>query len=107
MWLPDHVIKTVEDARVTVFYLSYAACRHWAEHRERDEPLVFSGWYWARGGREAGPFKSQSAAWRDAWFSVRSVRGPSMSGLNARFESDQTRRANLAKRKRIHREARV
>jgi hypothetical protein len=48
MWLPNALIAEVEDT-VKVFYVNYATTRLWAEHREQGEPLVFSGWYWARG----------------------------------------------------------
>jgi hypothetical protein len=75
MWLPDAIIGDVED-RVTVFYVTYAATRYWAENRDKGEPLVFSGWYWAQGPVEGGPFKSRSACYRDAWFRVVQKRTP-------------------------------
>jgi hypothetical protein len=75
MWLPNSLIAEVEDT-VKVFYVNYATTRLWAEHREKGEPLVFSGWYWAKGSVEAGPFKSQSACYRDAWFRMVVKRAP-------------------------------
>lgn len=69
MWLSNEIINATSDA-VQVFYVNYAVTRLWAERREKGEPLVFSGWYWANGTREGGPFKSQSACYRDAWFHV-------------------------------------
>ena len=75
MWLPNALIADVEE-RVTVFYVSYATTRLWAAHREKGEPLIFSGWYWAIGPREAGPFKSRSACYRDAWFRIVQKRTP-------------------------------
>ena len=80
MWLPNAIIKDVDEG-VTVFYLNYATTRYWAEHRAKDEPLVFSGWYWAQGSREGGPFKSKSACYRDAWF--RAVRHKQPPKLHA------------------------
>lgn len=67
MWLPD---KYVADVRETarVFYLPWNVCRYWNASRKKGEPLVFSGWYWAYENIESGPFKSQSACYRDAWF---------------------------------------
>jgi hypothetical protein len=37
---------------------------------------VFSGWYWAKGALEGGPFRSQSSAYRDAWFRLVAKRVP-------------------------------
>lgn len=75
MWLPNAIITDVEDT-VTVFYVNYQTTRIWAESRAPGEPLVFSGWYWAKGPREAGPFKSRSACYRDAWFHIVQKRTP-------------------------------
>lgn len=75
MWLPNKIIDDVTEA-VTVFYVDYATTRFWAENRAKGEPLVFSGWYWAQGIREGGPFKSRSACYRDAWFRVVQKRTP-------------------------------
>ncbi len=75
MWLPNAIIGDVED-QVTVFYVTYGATRYWAENRDKGDPLVFSGWYWAKGPIEGGPFKSRSACYRDAWFRVVQRRSP-------------------------------
>lgn len=75
MWLPNAIIEDVEDA-VAVFYVDYATTRIWAENRDKGEPLVFSGWYWAKGPREGGPFKSRSACYRDAWYRLVQRRTP-------------------------------
>jgi hypothetical protein len=75
MWLPNALVSEVEDL-VSVFYVNYATTRLWAEHREKGEPLVFSGWYWAKGPREGGPFKSRSACFRDAWYHMVQKRTP-------------------------------
>ena len=86
MWLSHALIGEVEE-RVSVFYLSYATCRYWAEHRDKGEPLIFSGWYWAIGPREAGPFKSRSACYRDAWFRIVQRRTPpGLQGETAKAE---------------------
>ena len=68
MWLPDKVIASVNDGVDEVFYLLYATTKIFNEQRPPGTPLVFSSWYWAKGTREAGPFKSQSSAYRDAWY---------------------------------------
>lgn len=75
MWLPNAIVSDVEE-QVTVFYLDYKTTRYWAENRTPGEPLVFSGWYWAKGPREGGPFKSRSACYRDAWFRIVQRRTP-------------------------------
>jgi hypothetical protein len=90
-----------------VFYLSYAACRRWAEHRDKGEPLVFSGWYWTHGKREAGPFKSQSAAWRDAWYQLGRHKAPLMTAHNDDYERETAKQAARAAVKRKRRPAAV
>lgn len=70
MWLQNALIDAVRDADIKVFYVSFQATRLWAKERDKDEPLVFSGYYWALGAREAGPFRSMSAAYRDAYYRV-------------------------------------
>ena len=98
MWLPDAVIKDVKAHDARVFYVSYAACRRWAETRDRGEPLVFSGWYWSRGAREAGPFKSQSACWRDCWYALGRRRAPLITADNDLFEAERAKPPTKAKR---------
>lgn len=90
MWLSEKIVKDTMDAGVRVFYVSFQATRYWAQEREPGQPLVFSGHYWARGRDEAGPFRSQSGAWRDAWYRV--VLGqapPALSARNTRFDRDR------------------
>lgn len=95
MWLPNKLIADV-DEDVKVFYLTYAVCRYWAEHRAKDEPLVFSGWYWAQGGREGGPFKSKSACYRDAWFrAVRHKQPPKLHANAIEAEREIEARAKI------------
>jgi hypothetical protein len=106
MWLSAALLDDVRALDARVFYLSYAACRRWAENRDKGEPLVFSGWYWANDKREAGPFKSQSAAWRDAWYQLGRHRAPRMTEYNDAFEREGN--APVQKRKRrANGEARV
>lgn len=86
MWLSNTIIADVREA-VTVFYVNYATTRFWAENRAKGEPLVFSGWYWANGTREGGPFKSQSACYRDAWFRIVQKQAPPVLRADAlKFE---------------------
>jgi len=60
-------------AGVTVYFADRKMTKIWNELRTTEEPLVYGGWYWIRKqkGRvtdvdEDGPFKSESAAIRDA-----------------------------------------
>jgi hypothetical protein len=102
MWLPDILIKDVRELQARVFYLSYSACRRWAENRDKGEPLVFSGWYWSLGKREAGPFKSQSAAWRDAWYQLGRHRAPLLTKHNDEFEHEmELEAAKKTRRKKV------
>jgi len=101
MWLSDTVLKDAGETGVRVFYLSHAACRLWAVERDKGEPLVFSGWYWSLGNREAGPFKSRSAAWRDAWYRLaRRKAPPAIAERNDLFEREQNIAANKVRKKR-------
>lgn len=66
-------INAVKKAGVSVYYADRKTTKLWNELRGKDEPLVYGGWYWLRKqkGRvtemdEDGPFKSESAAIRDA-----------------------------------------
>ena len=53
-----------------VHYLDRSTARWWNERRAKGQPPVFCGWYWVKGPREAGPFKTQSSAMRDAYFTL-------------------------------------
>jgi hypothetical protein len=100
MWLPQALIKDVTDAGIKVFYVSYPATRRWAVERDKGQPLIFSGWYWGLGPREGGPFKSQSSAYRDAWFRVvRKHAPPAIMARNEDFERGRNIEANKQRAK--------
>lgn len=74
MRLPNSILYTVQKAGVEVFYADRHTTRVWNGLRMRGEPLRYGGWYWMRKqkGRitetdEDGPFRSESAAIRDAY----------------------------------------
>jgi hypothetical protein len=75
MWLSKQIREDVT-AEVRVFYVHWEAAKQWNEKRDKDEPRVFTGWYWAHRGDEGGPFKSMSACYRDAWFRAVQHRAP-------------------------------
>lgn len=56
--------------RVRLVYITGDIAQWWNHRREPDEPITFSGHYWVDGLKEAGPFKSKSAAIRDAYYTV-------------------------------------
>ena len=68
MALSNAVIAEIDERAVTFLYLDRATAKYWNERRGEGEPTVFCGWYWAKGGTEAGPFKTRQAAMRDAWY---------------------------------------
>jgi hypothetical protein len=73
MRLPDSVVDTVKKAGVRVYYADRGLTKTWNNLRLSGELLRYGGWYWYRqqGGKvtstdEDGPFRSESAAIRDA-----------------------------------------
>lgn len=106
MWLSNSLVNAVEEAKIRVFYVSFQATRLWASERDKDEPLVFSGYYWALGPREAGPFRSMSAAYRDAYYRVvRRTAPPVVAARNTMFERKNDIAANKARAARDRRRA--
>lgn len=65
--LSDAVMTdTLEHVRLVYVHRTDAKWHN--KHKDKGEPAVFCGWYWVRKHAEAGPFKSRSAAARDAWY---------------------------------------
>jgi hypothetical protein len=67
-------IETVKKAGVKVYFATRTTTKVWNGTRLGGEPLRYGGWYWTRvqKGRvtdvdEDGPFRSESAAIRDAF----------------------------------------
>jgi hypothetical protein len=72
--LPDDFIAAVKKAGVRVYFASRNTTKVWNGTRLEGEPLRYGGWYWLRSQRgrvtetdEDGPFRSESAAIRDAF----------------------------------------
>jgi len=72
--LPDAVIAIVKKTGVKVYFASRNTTKVWNQQRISKEPLRYGGWYWMRSTRgrvtdvdEDGPFRSESAAIRDAF----------------------------------------
>lgn len=75
MKLSDAVIGAVKGAGVTVYFANRSTTKAWNEIRGDGDPCRFGGWYWYRTqkGRVTQtddtdvPFRTQSAAIRDAY----------------------------------------
>lgn len=74
MRLSDAVLRAVKKEGVEVYYADRHTTRIWNGLRLQGEPLRYGGWYWVRKARgrivetdEDGPFRSESAALRDAF----------------------------------------
>lgn len=74
MRLPKSVIIKLEKSGVKAYFANREITKTWNSERYTGEPIHYGGWYWHRTvkGRvvdsdEEGPFKSESAALRDAW----------------------------------------
>lgn len=74
MRLPDAVLDAVHKEGIEVYFAGRHTTRVWNGLRLQGEPLRYGGWYWMRKqkGRitetdEDGPFRSESAAIRDAF----------------------------------------
>lgn len=74
MRLPDDVQHRVKKAGITVYYADRRITKLWNKDRLKGEPCQYGGWYWQKvQGRRImetdtdGPFRSESAAIRDAY----------------------------------------
>ena len=56
--------------KVQVVYMDRETAKFWnrSRYRQDGDPVTFTGYYWVNGREEGGPFKSRSAAYRDAWY---------------------------------------
>lgn len=72
--LSPKVVQSVKKAGVDVYYADRRITRLWNKERGEGQPVFFGGWYWVRNQKgkvvawdEDGPFRSESAAVRDAY----------------------------------------
>lgn len=77
MRLPGQIIQSVKKAGVEIFFAGRHTTKVWNSLRLEGEPMRYGGWYWVRKARgrivatdEDGPFKSESAAIRDAYLKL-------------------------------------
>jgi hypothetical protein len=71
MWLPNAVFEDVKKV-ARVHYVNVAMCKTWNEHRRHGELRLLTGWCWtAKDGRSFKQgFKSETIAYRDAWYEL-------------------------------------
>lgn len=74
MRLSDKVLAATKKAGIITYFADRRITKHWNSERDQDEPVRYGGWYWHRQVKrrivstdEEGPFRSQSAALRDAF----------------------------------------
>lgn len=77
MRLPNALITTVKKAGVKVYFADRRITKIWNQERDQEDLMVYGGWYWQRHkkGRvvqvdEDGPFRTESAAIRDAYIKL-------------------------------------
>jgi hypothetical protein len=73
MRLPDYVEKNTKERAVETFEASRWTAAYWNERRNASEPRFFCGWYWYTKQDTNiinGPFKTRSAAIRDAYVRI-------------------------------------
>lgn len=78
MKLTDEIQKSLVSARVNFTYANRATIKIWNSMKPAGEPPIFCGWYWMHGTNEGGPFNTESACMRDAWYRVCLKRAPPM-----------------------------
>jgi hypothetical protein len=66
--LKNTVLEAVNDKGVRVVYLDQRTSKWWNSRRRADDTVTFCGYYWTRRDEEGGPFRSRSAALRDAYY---------------------------------------
>lgn len=70
MRLPRAVEQRVHDRGIDVAFYDRAITGFWNRNRKPGEPIFYTGYYWVIGRREGGPFRSYSAAVRDAYVRI-------------------------------------
>jgi|GEM_PF-1629513 len=77
MRLSDDVLEAVKRAGVVAYFADRRVTKVWNSDKEMREPIRFGGWYWHRVVKrrvintdEEGPFRSRSAALRDAFIKL-------------------------------------
>lgn len=89
--------------RVQVVYVDRGTAKWWNSNRKAGDVATFCGFYWVAGQREAGPFKTRSAAIRDAYYAVLMGTDAPRIGVGiAREERAVTKRKPKSYEARVH-----
>lgn len=77
MRLPDKVLEATKKAGIITYFADRRITKVWNSEKDNGEPVRYGGWYWYREVKrrvistdEEGPFRSQSAALRDAYIKL-------------------------------------
>jgi hypothetical protein len=70
MKLREAIQRDLEAHRVFVELANRQTVNIWNAMRGAKDLPAFCGWYWLCGYREGGPFRTESAAMRDAWYRI-------------------------------------
>ncbi len=98
----DVITDTLSE--VKVYYLSQQISQWWNARRSPEDLYTFCGWYWVRGAQESGPFRTRSAALRDAYYQfVLHQRLPKMWTANIPRAILKTREVTVAAKKKTTR----
>lgn len=65
--LRHNVVEEVA-SRVRIVRVTREQTKWWNQRRQKEDTVVFCGFYWVRDDEEAGPFGTRSAAIRDAYY---------------------------------------
>lgn len=88
---------------VQVYYVSRQETKWWNRRRSRGDGdlAMLSGWHWEARRREAGPFRSRSAAERDAYYRLSlHIEPPSLQRSDVQAIRDEADAASRKARRR-------
>jgi hypothetical protein len=109
MSLINTAIKAeLQKHRVEVFFVSRHVTKWWNARRQdpKTEIALLGGYYWCFGNEEVGPFRSPSAALRDAYYRrILKQSPPLMSKDEVTSALDEIERATQNERRKAARQA--
>jgi hypothetical protein len=68
--ISDSVKRQLADSCIETYFVSGAVTKWWNAQRADKKQVIalLGGWYWSDGRQEVGPFRTVSAALRDAYY---------------------------------------
>lgn len=83
MKLSYRVTEAIKKAGVHVYFADRKITKTWNKDKDVEDPLFYGGWYWNRAKKgkvvatdEDGPFRTESAAMRDAYVKLQLSHAP-------------------------------